>query len=85
VGEIGEDVRTGALVLRAGRRLRPQDLGVLASIGAKSPMCVKKPRVALLVTGNELLPAGERPTGFRIADANSPMLIDLVAATAGRR
>jgi molybdopterin molybdotransferase len=83
VGEIGEDVRTGALVLRAGRRLRPQDLGVLASIGARNPMCVKKPRVSLLVTGNELLPAGERPTGFKIADANSPMLIDLVRRDGG--
>jgi molybdopterin molybdotransferase len=83
VGEVGEDVRTGALVLRAGRRLRPQDLGVLASIGVKQPLCVKKPRVAILVTGNELLPSGERPTGFRIADANSPMLVDLVRRDGG--
>lgn len=83
VGEVGEDVRSGALVLRAGRRLRPQDLGVLASIGVKSPVCVRKPRVAILVTGNELLPAGERPSGFRIADANSPMLIDLVRRDGG--
>ncbi len=83
VGAVGEDVRTGALVLRAGRRLRPQDLGVLASIGVKHPMCVKKPRVAILVTGNELLPAGERPTGYRIADANSPMLVDLVRRDGG--
>lgn len=83
VGEVGEDVRAGALVLRAGRRLRPQDLGVLASIGAGQPVCVRRPRVAILVTGNELLPAGERPTGFRIADANSPMLIDLVRRDGG--
>lgn len=83
VGEIGEDVRTGALVLRAGRRLRPQDLGVLASIGVKQLLCVRKPRVALLVTGNELLPAGEMPHGFKIADANSPMLVDLVRRDGG--
>ncbi|HEX5138234.1 MAG TPA: gephyrin-like molybdotransferase Glp [Planctomycetota bacterium] len=83
VGEVGEDVRAGALVLRAGRRLRPQDLGVLASIGVKQPMCVRKPKVAILVTGNELLPAGERPTGCRIADANSPMLVDLVRRDGG--
>jgi molybdopterin molybdotransferase len=83
VGEVGEDVRAGALVLRAGRRLRPQDLGVLASIGVKAPMCVRRPRVAILVTGNELLPAGERPAGFRIADANSPMLVDLVRRDGG--
>ncbi|MCK6461923.1 MAG: molybdopterin molybdotransferase MoeA [Planctomycetes bacterium] len=83
VGEVGEDVRSGALVLRAGRRLRPQDLGVLASIGVKQPMCVRKPRVAILVTGDELLPAGERPAGFRIADANSPMLVELVRRDGG--
>jgi molybdopterin molybdotransferase len=83
VGEIGEDVRSGALVLRAGRRLRPQDLGVLASIGVRQPLCVRRPRVAILVTGNELLPAGERPTGFQIADANSPMLVDLVRRDGG--
>lgn len=83
VGEIGEDIRTGALVLRAGRRLRPQDLGVLASIGVKQLLCVRKPRVAILVTGNEILPAGEHPTGFRIADANSPMLVELVRRDGG--
>jgi molybdopterin molybdotransferase len=83
VGEVGEDVRAGALVLRAGRRLRAQDLGVLASIGVGQPMCVRKPRVAILVTGDELLPAGERPAGFRIADANSPMLVDLVRRDGG--
>jgi molybdopterin molybdotransferase len=35
------------------------------------------------VTGNELLPAGDRPTGFKIADANSPMLVDLVRRDGG--
>ncbi len=83
VGEIGEDVRPGNVVLRAGRRLRPQDLGVLASIGVKQLLCVKKPRIAILVTGNELLPAGEFPRDFKIADANSPMLIELVRRDGG--
>jgi molybdopterin molybdotransferase len=83
VSEVGEDVRAGSVVLRAGRRLRPQDLGVLASIGVQRPLCVKKPRVAILVTGNELLPAGERPREFRIPDSNSPMLIDLVRRDGG--
>jgi molybdopterin molybdotransferase len=83
VVQAGEDIRRGALVLRAGRRLRPQDLGVLASIGMKQVLCVRRPRVALLVTGDELLPAGEVPHGFRIADANSPMLVDLVRRDGG--
>jgi molybdopterin molybdotransferase len=82
VAQVGEDVRKGTVALRAGRRLRPQDLGVLASIGGQA-MCVRRPRVALLVTGNELLPAGERPRDYRIADANSPMLVDLVRRDGG--
>ncbi len=83
VGEIGEDIRAGALLLRAGRRLKPQDVGVLASIGLKTAYCVRRPRVAILVTGDEILPAGERPAAFKIADANSPMLVDLVRRDGG--
>jgi molybdopterin molybdotransferase len=83
VGQVGEDVKKGTVALRAGRRLRPQDLGVLASIGVKQASCVRRPRVALLITGNELLPAGERPHDYRIADANSPMLVELVRRDGG--
>ncbi len=83
VGEVGEDIRSGSLLLRAGRRLKPQDVGVIASIGLKTAYCVRRPRVAILVTGDELLPAGERPTGFKIADANSPTLVDLVRRDGG--
>ncbi len=77
VGRAGEDVKVGTVVLRAGRRLRPQDLGVLSSIGAASVAVVRRPRVAILVTGNELLPAGSRPQGHRIVDSNSVMLAAL--------
>ena len=58
IGRRGEDVRTGARVLERGRRLRPQDVGLLASIGCASLSVVRKPRVRLLVSGNELLPPG---------------------------
>ena len=61
VGLPGEDIRTGARVLEAGRRLRPQDAGLLASIGRASVSCVRRPRVRLVVTGDELLPAGQPP------------------------
>jgi molybdopterin molybdotransferase len=70
-------------MLPAGRRLRPQDVGLLASIGTASVPCVRRPRVAILVTGNELLPPGTPPTGFRIVDSNSPMLSALVARDGG--
>jgi molybdopterin molybdotransferase len=74
---VGEDVAHGSTVLPAGRRLRPQDVGLLASIGAASIHAVRKPRVAILATGNELLPPGTMPTGFQIVDSNSPMLAAL--------
>ena len=83
VGAIGEDIRRGDRVLRAGRRLRPQDVGLLASIGVASAVCVRKPRVRLLVTGDELLAAGSRPGGSKIVDSNSVVLRALVARDGG--
>jgi molybdopterin molybdotransferase len=83
VGAAGEDIRAGALVLDAGRRLRPQDGGLLASIGVSSVTCVRRPRVQLLVTGDELLPPGSRPEGARIVDSNSVVLRALVERDAG--
>ena len=74
VGARGEDIRAGEVVLRAGRRLRPQDVGLLASLGAASVVCRRRPRVALLMTGDELLPPGHTPEGARIVDSNSLVL-----------
>jgi molybdopterin molybdotransferase len=74
VGRRGEDLTAGSTVLRAGRLLRPQDLGVLASIGASLVSVLRRPSVAILVTGDELLPCGAKPTGYRIVDSNSVML-----------
>jgi molybdopterin molybdotransferase len=83
VGAVGEDIRSGARVLWAGRRLRPQDAGLLASIGVARVACVRRPRVALVITGDELLPAGSRPQGARIVDSNSVMLCALVERDGG--
>jgi len=70
-------------VLAAGRRLRPQDVGLLAAIGVGRAGVVRRPRVAVLVTGDELLPPGAVPAGYRIVDSNSPMLAALVARDGG--
>jgi molybdopterin molybdotransferase len=83
VGRRGEDVMAGATILRAGRVLRPQDLGLLSSIGAGIVSVVRRPRVAVLTTGNEVLPAGAAPRPNRIVDANGPMLAALVARDGG--
>jgi len=78
VGAVGEDIRSGALVLERGRRLRPQDAGLLASIGVAELRCVRRPCVRLVVTGDELLPAGSRPEGVKIVDSNSVVLSGLL-------
>jgi molybdopterin molybdotransferase len=83
VGRRGEDIAAGSRILSKGRRLRPQDLGVLASIGRGRVEVVRPPRVRLVVTGDELLPAGSRPTGYRIADSNSWMLEALIRRDGG--
>lgn len=83
VGEVGEDVRTGDIVVRRGRLLRPQDVGILSSVGCGRVAVVRRPRVRILITGNELLPAGSQSSGYRIVDANGPMLAALVRRDGG--
>jgi molybdopterin molybdotransferase len=83
VGQRGEDIAKGTTVLAAGRLLRPQDLGVLSSIGVSEVRVARHPRVRLLITGNELLPAGTRPAGYQITDANGPLLSALVERDGG--
>jgi molybdopterin molybdotransferase len=83
VGQVGEDIRAGDVVLEAGRVLRPQDVGVLSSIGMSRVSIVRRPRVRIVITGNELLAAGTPPEGYRIADANGPMLAALVRRDGG--
>ena len=83
VGRRGEDITAGTVVLTAGRALRPQDLGVLSSVAARSIDVVRRPTVAVIITGDELLPPGTPALGFQIADANSVMLAALIARDGG--
>jgi molybdopterin molybdotransferase len=78
IGRCGEDIESGSVILRAGRLLRPQDVGVLASVGASPVAVIRQPRAAILVTGDELLPCGSKPEGYRIVDSNSVMLAALL-------
>ena len=83
VGRRGEDIVRGAALFEAGRVLRPQDLGVMSSIGHGTVNVIRKPRVRLVITGNELLPAGSTPRDFQITDANGPMLTALAERDGG--
>ena len=83
VGRRGEDIAGGDVVLTAGRVLRPQDVGVLSSIGWAEVPVVRRPLVRIVTTGNELLPPGTKPRDHQIADANSPMLAALIERDGG--
>jgi molybdopterin molybdotransferase len=58
----GEDVARGAVVLRAGTRLTPQALGLAAAVGAGRVTVLRRPRVALMSSGDELAMPGDTPT-----------------------
>lgn len=83
VGRTGEDVRQGDDILVAGRCLRPQDVGLLASVGIDQVTVYRKPRVRILVTGNELVEAGQTRLANQIFDSNTPMLRGLVERDGG--
>jgi molybdopterin molybdotransferase len=84
IGRRGEDIVQGTPLFEAGRVLRPQDLGVLSSVGRGTVNVIRRPRVRLVITGNELLPSGTPPSGFEIADANGPMLAALTERDGGQ-
>ncbi|BCG66039.1 MAG: molybdopterin molybdotransferase [Methyloprofundus sp.] len=77
IGRIGEDISTGATILKQGRRLRPQDIALLASLGNKEIAVFRQLQISIVVTGSEILPVGSRPQGYQITNSNGPMLAAL--------
>ena len=69
-----EDFRKGDIVLPAGRRLSPQDTGVLAAAGCVSVPVSRKPVVGIISTGNELVPFTQVPVRGQVRDANASMI-----------
>lgn len=70
----GEDVRAGEVLLAAGRRLGPPELGLLATAGFSHPPVYPRPRVVVLSTGDELVPPTQRPTFGQVRDSNAYLL-----------
>ncbi|MGB2936673.1 MAG: gephyrin-like molybdotransferase Glp [Phycisphaerae bacterium] len=71
----GEDIRKGATVLEAGHVLRPPEIGLLASVGRERVRVGRRPTVAVLATGDELVPVSAVPGPGQIRDANSWSLL----------
>jgi len=78
----GDDLHTGDKVLPAGLRLRAQEIGLLAMLGAAEVLVHRQPRLALLSSGDELLPVEARLTPGKIHESNSHVLA-AQAETAG--
>ena len=74
----GDDVFPGKTVLKAGRVLAPQDIGALAAVGMTEIAVRPRLRVGVISTGDELIPAGQKPGPGQVRDVNSPMLAALL-------
>ncbi len=80
VRPVGFDVAAGAVVLAAGERLGPAEVGLAATVGVSHVQAVPRPRVGVLSTGDELLGAGEPLRPGAIHDSNRPALLAAVQA-----
>lgn len=79
VVQIGEDVCQGDAVLPAGHRIRPQDIGGLLGVGILEVEVAAAPRVAIVGSGDELVPPEQTPAPGQIRDINSYTLAALLA------
>jgi molybdopterin molybdotransferase len=75
IAKKGEDIKTGDIVLKKGRIVRPQDIAVMATVGAAEVMVSVKPSVAVISTGSELVEPQDRPGKGQIRNSNAYQLI----------
>lgn len=79
----GEDIQQGDNVLQRHTRLRPAELGVLASLGKAQVLVYQRPRVAILATGDEIADPGDPDTGGKIINSNSYTLAAQILEAGG--
>lgn len=78
----GENARAGAVVLRAGEVISAAGLGTLAAIGVTGPRVFPRLRVAIITTGDEVVPPRAVPAAFQIRNSNAPALRAILASPA---
>ncbi|MGC8939345.1 MAG: gephyrin-like molybdotransferase Glp [Candidatus Bathyarchaeia archaeon] len=74
IAKRGEDIRKGEIAIKAGTRLKPQHLGLIAALGIVNAKVFEKPKVAILATGNELVEIGTKPQEGQIFEVNRLIL-----------
>jgi molybdopterin molybdotransferase len=77
VSKRGEDVPKGEAAVKAGTRLKPQHLGLVAASGITEVRVINKPKIAILATGNELVEIGEEPQENQVIEVNRLILSSL--------
>lgn len=80
----GEDVTAGEIALRAGTRLRPQEVGLLAALGQVWVSVYSRPSCAVISTGDELVPVEDFPRPGQVRDVNSHALAGLLRQAGAR-
>jgi molybdopterin molybdotransferase len=83
VRPVGQDIRQGEVVMTRGQRIRPQDAGLLSMLGQAMVPVRRRPRVAVLSSGDELVAVDQELTPGKIRDANTIMLLGLVEQYGG--
>jgi len=79
----GSEMRRGEQVLAKGTSLRPQEIGILGTVGRTAIKVIPAPRVCVLATGDELVEANQTPGPGQIRNSNGPMLVAQVARSGG--
>jgi molybdopterin molybdotransferase len=79
--ERGEDAKSGDLLLPSGKQLRSQEIGFLAAMGISQIDTYRKPRVAIISSGDEVVPIEQRPQPGQIRDANGHAIAALVRSS----
>jgi molybdopterin molybdotransferase len=74
----GEDFKAGEKLLKSGQRLRPQDLGLLAAMGKQEIAVYKKPTVAIISSGDEIVPIDQDPPPGCVRDVNRYTLTSMI-------
>ncbi len=79
----GDDFHSGQVALDLGRRLRAQEIGLLAGLGQQRIKVRRKPKVAIISSGDEIVPVGHHPGPGELRDINSHSLAAMVQAWGG--